>query len=296
MAANNLRIIYQNIVDTATITASSTAGVTSVSNLQKDTKSLVWRSQTSSTTSVKANLVLSFTSSTIGGVVLPFCNLTSAATIRVRGYTGAPPTLGGTVDAPTVSASGTLVFDTGNILAAPYPSLNLWNSRAIAVGANMYSYGGGTCARVWFTKATCTSVVIEIIDTNINKYVEVSRVVIGDYWSPKYNTQFGLSTTQKDLSTNERTESGDLATNRGTTYSSINFDISWLVSADRLELLRIFKGSGISSPLFISLFPDNSSDWSIEQAHQVYGKLSQLSAITHPIFGMYSSQIDIEEV
>lgn len=72
MAANNLRIIYQNIADTATLTASSTAGTTSVNNLKKDSKASIWRSSTSSTSSVKVNLVATFTSSIIGGGYITF--------------------------------------------------------------------------------------------------------------------------------------------------------------------------------------------------------------------------------
>lgn len=296
MAANNLRIIYQNIADTATITASSTAGVTSTANLKKDTKSLIWRSQTSSTTSVKANLVATFSSSVIGGVILPFCNLSSIATIRVRGYTGTAPTLGGTVDVPTITATGTLVFDTGDVAASPYQPLGLWNWGTMPLGVNAYSYGGGTYARVWFPQIACTSVVIEIIDTNTDQYIEVSRLIIGSYWSPKYNTEYGLSTTIKDMSTHERSESGDLITNRGTRFNSINFDLNWLPPEDRLEMTRILKGNGISRPIFISLFPENSEDYAKEQSHQIYGKLPDIPTITHPIYGMYSSSISIEEV
>lgn len=296
MAANNLRIIYQNLADSATITASSTAGTTTTANLKKDTKSLIWRSQTSSTNAVKANIVMSFASSIIGGVVLPFCNLTPSATIRVRGYTGTAPTLGGTIDAPTITAPGTLVFDTTNILATPYTSLGLWGWDGLSLGANSYSYGGGTCARVWFPKVTCTSIVIEIIDNNADRFVEVSRLVVGTYWSPTYNTEFGLSTTLKDLSTSERNESGDLVTNRGARFNSMSFDLNWLTPADRLEFLKILKGNGIAKPLFISLFPDNTTDWSKEQAHQIYGKLTQPGSITHPLYNMYSTQIEIEEV
>lgn len=296
MAANNLRIIYQNIADTATLTASSTAGTTSVNNLKKDSKASIWRSSTSSTSSVKVNLVATFTSSIIGGVILPFCNLTSAATIRVRGYTGTAPTLGGTVDVPTITAVGTLIFDTGNVLACPYQPLGLWAWGSIPLGVNSYAYGGGTYGRVWFPPLACTSIVIEIIDTNTAQYIEGARLVIGSYWSPKFNTSYGLSTSMKDTSTHERSESGNLVTNRGISYNTLNFDLTWLTPADRLEFTRIVKGNGLPKPLLISLFPDNSTDYVKEQVHQIYGKLSQLGSVSHPMYEMYSTQIEIEEI
>ena len=308
MAANNLRIIYQNAADTSstTITASSTASAsTSTSNLKLDPKAQVWRSGSvttpisNGTYTAKANLVVTFAAlTTVGGVMLPFCNLSSAATIRVRGYTGTAPVMLGTTDSPTVTATGTLVFDTGTILACPYQPIGLWNWGTQPLGVNSYSYGGGTYARAWVTsQPSCTSLLIEIVDTaNYSPYIEASRLIIGSYWSPKYNTSFGLSQTPKDLSTNARSESGDLISNRGTIYNSVSFDLTYLTPSDRLEMSRILRGNGISKPLFVSLFPDNTSDPAKEQAHQVYGKLSQLSGIQHTMFDIYGTQIEIEEI
>lgn len=309
MAANNLRIIYQNAIDTATttITASSFASAsTPATNLKLDPKTQIWRSATDTSAqlsngiySIRANLVVTFATATVvGGIILPFCNLSSAATIRVRGYTGAAPTMAGTVSVPIVTATGTLAFDTGIVPTSPYQALGTWNWGMQPLGVNSYSYGGGTYARVWLpTQISCTSLVIEIIDTsNSSQYIEASRLIVGKYWSPKYNTSFGLSQTVKDLTTNFRSESGDLISNRGFVYNSISFDLSYLDTADRLELSQILKGSGLSKPMFISLFPDNSADYSKEQSHQIYGKLSQLSAIQHSMFDMYGTQIEIEEI
>jgi hypothetical protein len=302
MEQNNLRVIYQNLADSATITASTTAGVTSTDNLKKDAKSLVWRSATGAT---RANLVVTFTNSVIGGVILPFCNLTSAATIQVRGYTGNAPTTGtgnvpvpnvGTGTSPVAVTGTTQVFNTGAITAAPYQSVA--EAGTLSVNSNSYAYGAGTYGRVWIPiPATCTSLLIEIVDTgNSDGYIEVSRLVIGPYWSPKFNTSFGLSTSFKDLSTNSRTESGDLITNRNVRYRSMNFDMQYLTPDDRTSFTKILKGIGVAKGLFISLFPNNSDDFNKEHSHQIYGKLSQIADINHPLFGVYSTTVDIEEV
>ena len=311
MAANNLRVIYQNIIDltTTNIVASSTASAsTPTSNMTLDSKSQIWRSGSVTTAadaisgvySAKANLVVTLASSNIGGVILPFCSLSSAATIRVRGYTGTPPGLGGTTDTIITTTTGTLRFDTGIISACPYQVLGLWNWGSVPLGVNGYSYGGGNYGRVWVplsNQAACTSLLIEIIDTNsLNPYIELSRLVVGSYWSPKFNTSYGLSSNTTDLSVHSRSESGDLITNRGVRYRGMKFDLTWLTPSDRLEFNRILRGNGLPRPLLISLFPDNSTDYDKEQAHQIYGKLSQLSDVVHPIVDMYSTSIDIEEV
>ena len=306
MSSNNLRIIYDNQVDvsTTTVTGSSTAsGLVGVSNLKSDTKSLVWRTATTGiSNTAKGNLIISLPSQTLTGVIIPFCNLSSVATIRIRGYTGTTPTHTGTTAAPTINTTGaTTVFDTGDILACPYQQLGLWNWGVSPLGVNSYSYGGGTYARVWLPSTAIgvavTSLSIEIVDTsNSSQYIEAARLIIGRHWSPRFNTSFGLSNTIKDLSAHVRSESGNLLTNRSTSYNSISFDLKWMDSSDRLEMMRILKGNGLSKPLFISLFPDNTTDWAKEQTHQIYGKLSQLPGVTHPVYEMYSSTIDIEEI
>ena len=318
MAANNLRIIYQNLVDisTTTITSSGSNASTPIANLKNDSKSIVWRSDpvstgggANNTYNIKTNLIVSLATSTIiGGIVLPFCNLSTNATIRVRGYTGTAPTPG-TAPGGNYSGSssgwagftttGTQTFDTGTNSASPYVTLGKWDWGALPLGVNSYSYGGGTYGRCWLlnkTQIAAQYLLIEIVDpTNDSNYIELSRLVVGSYWSPTYNTSFGLSTSVKDLSVHNRSESGDLITNRGISYNSMNFDLKYLNTSDRLQFSRISRGNGISKPLFISLFPDDE-DIQKEQAHQIYGKLSQLSDIQHPIFEMYSSQVEIEEI
>ena len=273
MAFNNLRIIYKNLADSATITSSvAPSGVTSIANLKKDSKSLVCRT---AGTSVTYTVTLS-TASIIGGVILPFCNLTSTATINVTLNTG---------------------YTTGNILTCPYQNLGTWDWGSLPLGVNSYSYGGGTYGRVWFPQTSCTSLTITISDSaNTSGYLEFSRLVVGAYWSPKYNTSFGMTSTTKDLSSNARLESGDLVSNNGIRFNAITFDLKWLDPTDRNQLTSILKGNGVTKPLLISLFPDNSEDWGKEQNFQVYGKIPQVSNITHTLFGIYSSQIEIEEI
>lgn len=309
MAQNNLRIIYQNIADVATLSASSVAGAgTPVSNLTKDTKSLVYRSSASGTTSIGVNIVATFTSMILGGpssgigIILPFTNLTDQATIRVRGFTGTAPTPG-TGTAPTATTAGTLQFDSGTVLAAPYQNLgiNNWDSDDyyIVTSASTIFRDRKVYGRVWVplvTPVTCTSLLIEITDVNINQFVEISRLVIGKYWSPKYNTNYGLSAGIKDTSTSSRSEAGDLMSSIGPKYGTLSFDLKWLTASDRANLNKIVRLVGTQKPLFVSLFPDNSSDWEKEQMYQIYGKLADTSIIDHSIFEMYGSQLELEEI
>lgn len=147
--------------------------------------------------------------------------------------------------------------------------------------------------------ATTTATGVAYGATNI--YIEASRLIIGPYWSPKYNTDYGLTNTVKDMSTHDRTDAGDLITKRGPRYSTLSFDLKWLDQADRIQLTKLLIGSGMSKPIFISLFPDNTDtglavDYEKERAHQCYGKMVQVPGVSYSTLDIYSTQIEIEEV
>ena len=306
MASNNLRIIYQNIIDMTgtTISASTTSNSTTtpISNTQSDLKSKVWRTTTSSSTAVYGTiLVTNTTAIAISGIILAFSNLSSSATIRVRGWSGSPPTIGNTVNSqPSISASSGALFDTGTVIAAPYQGLGEWNW-----GSNPNSSIGYTntrvYARLWLsdinTSVACTSWTIEVYDpTSTDQFLEISRIILGSSWSPKYNTSFGLSNTIKDMSTNTRSEAGDLITFAAPYYNTLTFDLQYMDKTDRSTLFKIIRSIGTRKAIFVSLFPDNSADWSKEQIYQIYGKLVQIPGLAHSTFETYASQIDIEEI
>jgi len=211
MAANNLRIIYKNVADTATITCNLTPILsTSLANLQVDTKALVCRT-TGSTVTFTFTLP---SASIVGGIVFPFCNLssTATATVRVKATTGA--------SFVTVATA---------MPVCPYQALGQWDWGALPLGSNGYAYGRGTYARIWITQQSVQVIEVAITDPSpTTSYLEFSRAVIGMYWSPTYNTSFGIGTTTKDLSNHERSEAGDLITNRGTRFNSMTFDLKYL--------------------------------------------------------------------
>lgn len=302
-STNNLRIIYNNFIDLAatTITASSTAANTSLNNLKSDTKSKVWRS----TTGTKASLIVDFGSNnsrTVGGLVLAFTNLpSSTATIRIVGY-NAPNTPGFTGNALTTGI--TAAFNTGDVACCPWNNLGLPNWGTNPAGSSNYSYGGGTYARVWLSDAQSAIPVrylgIEITDnSNAAGYIEISRLIVGPYWSPLYNTGYGLESGILDLSEHLRTESGDLITRRGPRVRNLNFDLQWLADSDRKEITKIFLGNGMPRPLFVSLFPNSTgadSDFQREGNHQIWGKMKQVPGVSYTSYEVYTTRLELEEV
>lgn len=276
---SNLRIIYDNAIDRGTIVASSTAGSLIASNIKNDKKSKIWRSVGTS-----ATLTITWpTAEIVSGVMAPFCNLTATSTLRVRGY--------------TEESDSIPFFDTGIINPVQVQPFGLWDWGAIPLGVNGYSYGGGTYAVKWFSSYySIKKLVLDIVDSsNPAGYIECSKLVTGSAWSPIYNTGFGMSSTPTDTSVKNRSEAGDLVLTRNPRYKSMSFDLSWMQAQDRQRFNEIIAGNGLTKSLFVSLFPEDS-DVEKEQTYQVYGKLSQIGGITHPMHTIYSSRIDIEEI
>lgn len=276
--ATNIRIIYNNAIDRANLSASSAAGSLVASNMAMDIKSAVWRSLATSET-ITATWGAG---EVVSGVILPFCNLTTNATIRVRGYAN-------------VDDTGT-VLDTGAVVACPASQPGLWGWNA-SMGVNAFAYGGGTYARVWLaTPVTVKKLVIDIADAgNTAGYLEVSRLVVGQHWEPKIGAEQGATLTVVDTGKHYRTDGGDLMTDTGTKYRKQSFSLPSLDESDRAKMWDILWGNGMARPLFISMYPNNA-DSQLEQTHQLYGKLVSTPIMNTPYFNRHSATIDIEEV
>jgi hypothetical protein len=275
----NIRILYDNVADSATLAASSTAGGLSVTNLQSDIKSKIWRS-TSTTETITATWA---TAQLVSGAILPFCNLTGNATIRVRGYVNV--------------GDVTPIFDTGVVYAVPTPSLGFFNWGVDSLGTNAFSVGGNY-ARAWIgSPALVTKVVIDIVDTiNPVGYLEVSRLVIGYHWSPDVGVDVQNTSFQVvDTSTHTRTDAGDLYTYVGTKHRKQVLNMPSIEPASRKQLWDVMWRNGMSKPLFISLFPDNT-DGNLEAAHMLYGKLVTSPSMQTPYFNFQAATLEIEEI
>lgn len=282
----NLRIVYNNAADRATVVASTTAGSLVAGNLQSNLKSEIWRS-----TATTATLTLTWaTTETVACVALPFCNLTSSATIRVQCYTN--------------TGDVTAVRDTGAVQACPasasygndYGVTGSANS-FIRGGVNTFAFGGGAYADVWFTATPVKKIVITLTDaSNPDGYIEAAKLVVGTYWTPERNVEYDSPKVSfQDDSKHERTDAGDLMTDRGVMYRKLSFDLSVMSNADRDAVWRILRSNGMYKPLFVSISPD-STDVVDEQIYMIYGKLSSMSAMQYKFLGMYATSFQIEEI
>lgn len=282
----NLRLVADNAADRATLTTSTVAGDLVAANLQSDIKTDIYRSE-----GTRASVVMAWPAAErIGCVAFPFTNLTSGATMRVRLY--------------AISGDGAPVLDTGWMRAcapAPFAARNFgilplaFNAYRWG-GVSSWAAGGGAAAMGWFEAVRGRHMIIDLDDThNPQGYIEAGRLVVGDYWSPQCNADFGAGLQKQDSSAHFRNEAGDLLTQKGTTSNKLTLQLSHLQEDDRMRLARILRDNGKHTPILVSLFPENA-DPLLEQEYTLYGKASNLAAVTTPYFGTYTFPLEIEGI
>lgn len=271
-----MRIIFDNAADTATISA--TSETLDADNLLTDIKSEIWRA-----TGTAATITLTWpTAKQINAAMLLFCNLTSAATMRVKGY--------------TLTTDVTPVFDTGAVLCCPPAAFGFWHWGLLPLASNAYT-NTAAYAVSWFTGGAVKKLEIIVDDAfNTTGTLDAGRVVVGSYFEPAVGAQYGSTKAGvQDSSTQFRTEAGDLLTKTGHQFKTVSFDTRAMNEADRALVHHIIAGNALTTPLFVSLRPEHSNP-PLEQAHHVYGKMTDSSPITAARYGLFTVPISIQEV
>lgn len=266
----NLRVIHNNLADTATITANTTAGTYAASNMQTDYKSQFHR-----TTGTTATYTLTWAADqTVSAVVLPCTNLTSAATISVE--------LQNSVNGQIVIQNATTAAAGTQIAQFSTPT------------GNLFAYGAVTKTGHWFTQAytNVRKAIITLTDTtNPAGFIDCSRIICGHYWSPTYNaSRDGLVVTVSDTSSTTRNDAGDLISEQGFIYDQLQLNLGVLTDTDRDTLLGITRRRGVSQNILVSVFPENRTN--NELAYLVYGKRSN-SSINYIVPGFTSTSLEI---
>lgn len=279
---SNLRIIDYNAANIATISTSTTAGTLVAANMLTDIKSQVWRS-----TGTSAAITATWTAGqSIDSVILPYSNLTKDATMRVRGYANSTDVVG----------VATPLFDS-TLYCCPYTSASIFGWDTNIPGVDNFGYGGAVYASAFIgAEALIKKIYIEISDTtNSSGYIEVGRIVIGNYWEPTYNSDYGLSLNYEDRSSHNRNDGGDLMTDIQTRSKTITFSLSQFNASDREKLMKIYRSNGTSTPVYISFFPEDT-DKNLEQDYQIYGKFDNLPPMALQWIDRYSVSLTIKEI
>ena len=280
---SNLRIIYDNAADRATITASSNTNL--AVNMRNDYKGQIHRS---SGTTVTYTLSWSSPGETIGGIVLPATNMSFL----------------GNISASLTHSGGTATIS--NSSACPNTTLTEWKKAktlvngsfvSVPLNANIFPYGGLSKTAVWFTQnyTGCTNLTITVTDTGGIGYVDCARIVCGEYWSPSINlSREGLVVSSTDSTQVSRSDAGDLLADQGFVTDELAFNLSLLTAADRDQLLKIAKYTGISKSVAVCAFPDTTNQNNAEQqTYLVYGKFDNAN-VDYIVSSYYSQSLKVK--
>lgn len=267
----NLRIIYNNIADFATITASSTASGYSTDNLKNTQKTSVHRS-IGNTVAYTLNWS---TPQQLNAFALPATNLTNGATIRVQGYTG--------------QTEDTLVFDTG----AP---LQACKGREISIYGKTsqpsyidFGFGGATKTSVWLSQTVTVS---RIVISLTNSYpIDCARLVVGKYWESSRQVSRGIDLGFQDSSEITTTRSGNTYEDRKPIQETLNFDLEYINDADRQQVQKVMRSWGSSGLLYVCLFPDNTNP-EITQTYSIYGR-NTTNSIQYQFYKLYGTSMSL---
>ncbi len=267
---SNLRIIYNNAADIATITASTTAAGFSVNNLKSTQKTQVHRS----TGNTVAYTLVWSTAQKINAVALPATNLIAGATIRVQLYAEASDT--------------EVVADTG-VLTACKNRANIFENTSATPTYVDFGFGGATKTSVWLSRVlTVKKLVITITNAHA---IDCSRIVCGTYWQSTRQASNGITLDFSDPSDVITTRSGNTYVDRKPISDSMNLNLEYITDEDRVELLDIMRKLGSSGLIFLCVFPDNTNP-ELTQAYSIYGR-SQSNSIQYQLYNLYNTNLTL---
>lgn len=268
---SNLRILYNNLADTATITASTTATGFSVDNLKNNNKTSVHRSTGSS---VVYTLTWD-TTQKINGIALPATNLESGALIRVQAY--------------SLTDATQIIADTGATSQACKDRDIVLYSNTNAPSYVDFGFGGATKTSAWFGSVISTKkLVITITSTST---IDCARIVCGQYWESSRQVSRGITLGYQDSSEITFTRSGNSYADRKPISDTLAFDLEYISDTDRQQLQKIMRAWGSNGLLYLCVFPDNNNS-DITQSYSIYGR-NNTNTVQNQYYGLYSTNLDI---
>lgn len=208
-------------------------------------------------------------------VALPAWNGSSSSEIRVRVY--------------LEKTGGTPLFDSGWVWAAGGPILQNWDFHQ-PLNVNGFAYGA-TVTAVQVFNISGRRVVIDLRDPERTS-LDISRVVIGEAFSPRCNPDFGSSQSSSDMSKQVRAASGDVIIDRGPVNRTLSLNLNTIYPEDRHLFSRIMTQS-LGDMVFVSVVSDEE-DVSLSQDWSMYGVIKP-APLTFASFSTHQTSYEIEE-
>jgi len=272
--SENMRIIFDNLHDDSTLTATSEA--LPVSYTQRSGRSYVWRSTSTAEQVITGTLA---TPGYINSIILLRYNFSVTATVRIE-----------------LLLSGSVVYDSTQRFPSELKPLGQWVVGVDPWGSSNLALLPAKQFAVWLPQVVlCDSYRITINDANNpDGYLELGRIFIGQYYSPQYNPAYGMSLEWQDFGENVRTESGSLRTVGKGSARSMSFDLEVLERQGFEELTLKLTRAGKESDAYITMYPEQEGV--LEAAHAFVAKRASNYSTGNDRFRNWRSALTFEEV
>lgn len=278
---SNIRIVSTNDADAALLNSGDFLPGLPVTNLQIEGRARVAR--TANAVGEK-NINGSWASAKIvSAAVLYGCNFSSAATIRLRLWSGENQT-------------GSLMYDSGEVPAL-YSlgwgqfrwGLNGWGSTVFKGWASAFSVH-------WLPQAIAAQSFRITFRDELNpaSYLQMKRLLVGAYFEPLVNVEYGLELGWAEDSTQTRTLGSTLPTDRRGQWRVMSGNLGGLSSGERAVFFEMTRELGLFREFFISVFPEQGG--ATERDYSMLCKFDQLPRIGLPSYNRFSGAFSIVEV
>ena len=273
----NLRILYKNYFDSASVAVTSSAAGFLLANTKINKKSSVWRSTSLSGQTIAGDWGGAV--KTISGLALAFSNLIEGSTVRLKLY--------------QEIADTSPYYDSGiRTVWFAYDPPHGFET----IGLISFAFGGGNNFSMFFNEVAIKR--FEIIVTspgNPDGYIEVGRIILGKAWTPLYNHDYGAKLDHIDDTEYDEVDSGDPIVYRMPQRRKLVFDINEMTDDDKAGLNQIRRSHGGAIPVFVSLLPGSSHEES-KVASQLYGHIRENLSVTHVQARQHASTISVTEI
>ena len=128
-----------------------------------------------------------------------------------------------------------------------------------------------------------------------SSYFEFGRLIVGNYIQPTFNIGFGHSLSWEENTKQYRTDAGTLRSDISVPYRKLDFNIGTINETDRILLQHELRNVGMRKDLFVSLFPEDSSNDKKIDYSGIF-KITKVPTFTEFAQNYYKSKYSMEEV
>ena len=269
-----LLFLYDDSINKASLSSSSSAAGFNVNDLQTNNINDIWMS---SDTSDQVVTAIWTTTQLIDFIAIPFSNLIAGSSFRVRTYTS--------------TSSSTADYDSGfiNILYNEDPPIGFET-----IGYKSFAYGGGNHLSHSFELKLASKIDVTFRSPgNPDGGVQASRVMAGRSVKLARGASYGARVVYDDSTNVITTYGGGSIVDIKPNHKEIEFEIKHMPDLDRKQMGKMMRRVGRRIPIFVSL-RNNVTDAQEKQHFEAFGYIEN-DGLTRTNYNLDSTKISIRQ-